>query len=97
MAALNSVEPYVMNVVLIDLAYANEEWPKLRRPSAVEFLQKRLAALSNGLGHKPYLDGDRPPPTRLCEAWGPGQKVRFTGMGWIGASCSTLLKTGRIM
>src|SRR5437016_9795846 len=44
-AALNSVEPYVMNVALIDLAYANEEWAKLRRPSAAEFLQKRLAAL----------------------------------------------------
>jgi glutathione S-transferase len=58
-AALNSVEPYVMNVALIDLAYANEEWAKLRRPSAVEFLQKRLAALSNCLGDKPYLDGDR--------------------------------------
>jgi glutathione S-transferase len=51
MAALNSVEPYVMNVALIDLAYANEEWAKLR-PSAVEFLQKRLAALSNCLGEK---------------------------------------------
>ena len=59
MAALNSVEPYVMNVALIDLAYANEEWAKLRRPSAVEFLQKRLTALSNCLGDKPYLDGDR--------------------------------------
>jgi glutathione S-transferase len=58
-AALNSVEPYVMNVALIDLAYANEEWAKLRRPGAVEFLQRRLAALSNCLGDKPYLDGDR--------------------------------------
>ena len=31
-AALNSIEPFVMNVVLIDLFYANEEWAKLRRP-----------------------------------------------------------------
>jgi glutathione S-transferase len=46
-------------VALIDLAYANEEWAKLHRPSAVQFLQKRLAALSNCLGDKPYLDGDR--------------------------------------
>jgi glutathione S-transferase len=59
MAALNSVEPYVMNVVLIDLFYANEEWAKLRRPGAVEFLQRRLGALSKSLGDKPYLDGDR--------------------------------------
>ena len=58
-AALNSIEPFIMNVALIDLFYANEEWAKLRRPGAVEFLQKRLSALSKSLGDKPYLDGDR--------------------------------------
>jgi glutathione S-transferase len=58
-AALNSIEPFVMNVVLIDLFYANEEWAKLRRPGAVEFVQKRLSALSKSLGDKPYLDGGR--------------------------------------
>ena len=58
-AALNSIEPFVMNVALIDLFYAKEEWAKLRRPGAVEFVQKRLSALSKSLGDKPYLDGDR--------------------------------------
>ena len=58
-AALNSIEPYVMNVAVIDLFYHNEEWAKLRRPGAVEFAQRRLSALSNSLGDKPYLDGDR--------------------------------------
>jgi glutathione S-transferase len=58
-AALNSVEPFVMNVGLIDIFYSNEEWAKLRRPSAVAFLQKRLGALSRALGDKPFLDGDR--------------------------------------
>jgi glutathione S-transferase len=58
-AALNSIEPFVMNVALIDLFYAKEEWAKMRRPSAVEFVQKRLSALSNSLGDKPFLDGDR--------------------------------------
>jgi glutathione S-transferase len=58
-AALNSLEPFILNVVLIDLFYANEEWAKLRRPGAVAFAQKRLAALSESLGDKPYLDGDR--------------------------------------
>jgi glutathione S-transferase len=58
-AALNSVEPFVMNVALIDLFYANEEWAKLRRPGAVAFAQRRLSALSKALGDKPYLDGDR--------------------------------------
>jgi glutathione S-transferase len=58
-AALNSIEPFVMNVATIDLFYANEEWAQLRRPGAVEFVQGRLSALSNALGDKPYLDGDR--------------------------------------
>ena len=57
-AALNSIEPFVMNVALIDLFYANEEWAKLRRPGAVEFVQKRLGALSKSLGAKSYLDGN---------------------------------------
>ena len=58
-AALNSVEPFVMNVALIDLFYASEEWAKLRRPGAVEFVQRRLSALSKSLGDKPFLDGER--------------------------------------
>ena len=58
-AALNSIEPHLMNVALIDLFYANEEWAKLRRPSAVQFAKRRLAGLSKSLGEKPYLDGER--------------------------------------
>ncbi|PQA87033.1 glutathione S-transferase family protein [Hyphococcus luteus] len=57
-AALNSIEPFIMNVALIDLFYADEEWAKLRRPSAVEFMNKRLDALSSALGDKKFLDGD---------------------------------------
>ncbi|GAC1429316.1 MAG: glutathione S-transferase family protein [Burkholderiaceae bacterium] len=58
-AALNSIEPSLMNVALIDIVYANEEWAKLRRPGAVAFAQRRLSALSKSLGDKPFLDGDR--------------------------------------
>jgi len=58
-AALNSIEPFIMNVAAIDLFYANEEWAKLRRPGAVEFVEKRLSGLSQSLGDKPFLDGDR--------------------------------------
>lgn len=58
-AALNSIEPFVMNVALIDLFYADQEWATLRRPAAVQFVAKRLAALSKTLDEKPYLDGDR--------------------------------------
>ncbi len=49
-AALNSIEPSVMNVALIDLFYSNEEWAKLRRPSAVEFAQRRIGALARAPG-----------------------------------------------
>jgi len=58
-AALNSIEPFVQQVALIDLFYANEEWAKLRRPGALEFVRRRLAALSSCLGDRPFLDGDR--------------------------------------
>lgn len=58
-AALNSIEPFVMNVAMIDLFHPNEEWAKLRRPAAAQFLQRRLGSLSAALGTKPYLDGDR--------------------------------------
>jgi glutathione S-transferase len=59
LAALNSVEPHVATVALIDLFYADQEWAKLRRPSAVQFLERRLTGLSNALGDKPFLDGTR--------------------------------------
>lgn len=58
-AALNSVEPAMMQVASIDSFYADEAWAKLRRPGAVGFLEKRLAGLSASLGDKPFLDGER--------------------------------------
>lgn len=56
-AALNSIEPAIMNLALIDFFYANEEWGRLRRPGAAAFVERRIAALSKSLGDKPYLDG----------------------------------------
>ena len=58
-AALNSVEPTVWNVFVIDNIYPNEEWAKLRRPSAVDLMNKKLDALARTLGDKPFLDGER--------------------------------------
>jgi glutathione S-transferase len=58
-AALNSIEPHIMNVALLDLFYADQEWAKLRKPSAVEFARHRLNSLAKALGDKPYLDGAR--------------------------------------
>src|SRR5256885_12509467 len=58
-AALNSIEPHIMNVAVLGLFYADQEWAKLRRPSAVEFARHRLSCLAKALGDKPHLDGER--------------------------------------
>lgn len=58
-AALNSVEPAVLNVVLIDAFYADQEWAKLRRQGAVDFAKLKLKRVSDWLGDKPWLEGDR--------------------------------------
>lgn len=57
-AALNSVEPAVWNVFVIDNLYPNEEWARLRRPGAIEFMNKKLDALAKRLDDKPFLDGE---------------------------------------
>ena len=57
-AALNSVEPAILNVAVIEFFYAEEEWAKLRREGAIEFMNRRLGAVAKALGDKPYLDGD---------------------------------------
>jgi glutathione S-transferase len=56
-AALNSIEPFAMQLALIDIFYAGEEWGKLRRPGAVDFMRRRLAGLSAALGDRTWLDG----------------------------------------
>jgi len=58
-AALNSVEPAILNLLLIDIFYAGEEWAKLRRPGAEEFARLKLKRISDWLGDKQWLEGDR--------------------------------------
>jgi glutathione S-transferase len=58
-AALNSVEPAIINLLLIDIFYAGEEWAKLRRPGAAEFAKGKLKRVSDWLGDKTYLEGER--------------------------------------
>ncbi len=57
-AALNSVEPFILDVFAIDFLYADEEWARLRRPGAVELMNKKLDAVAKRLGDMPYLDGE---------------------------------------
>lgn len=55
-AALNSVEPALQNLVLIDVFYAGEEWAKLRRPDAEEFARLKLKRVADWLGDKEWLE-----------------------------------------
>ena len=55
-AALNSIEPHVVNYVSLDTFYAGQAWTVERRPQARAILELRLAALSTWLGDKPYLE-----------------------------------------
>ena len=55
-AALNSVEPALINVLLIDVFSAGEEWAKLRRPGAIDFARLKLKRISDWLGDKEWLE-----------------------------------------
>ena len=54
-AALNTVEPPVNELSVLDLQHADEEWAKLRRPGAVEAVNTRLGALAVWLEGRDYL------------------------------------------
>jgi glutathione S-transferase len=58
-AALNSVEPAILNLLLIDVFFKGEEWASLRRPGAEEFAKLKLKRVSDWLGDKQWLEGDR--------------------------------------
>ena len=57
-AALNSIEPWIMQLAVVDVFEADREWSPLRRPKVLEDLDRRLADLAGALGDKPWLDGD---------------------------------------
>ena len=58
-AALNSIEPFAIQLALIDIFYKDEEWAKLRRPGATDFVRRRLGGLARALGGKAHLEGER--------------------------------------
>jgi glutathione S-transferase len=55
-AALNSVEPAILNLLLIDVFFKGEEWATLRRPGAEEFTKLKLKRVSYWLGDKDWLE-----------------------------------------
>src|SRR6185369_25599 len=56
-AALNSVEPAVINVLAVDFFYAEQDWAKQRRQGAVDFAKLKLKRVSDWLGDKEWLEG----------------------------------------
>lgn len=56
-AALNSIEPHVQHLVVLDLFYAEEAWAKARRPGALAFVETRLSELEAALGEREWLAG----------------------------------------
>ena len=56
-AALNSIEPIILQLLAIDIFNQGQEWTKERRPQVVEFLEARLGKLSDALGDKEWFEG----------------------------------------
>lgn len=56
-AALNSVEPPLWNLFVMDRLHHDEPWVKLRRAGAVEEVKARLDALAGWLDDRDYLLG----------------------------------------
>jgi glutathione S-transferase len=57
-AALNSLEPHIVNYALATSFYANEQWSKLRQPSLRELVEKKLDALCARIGEREWLEGE---------------------------------------
>jgi glutathione S-transferase len=56
-AAINTVEPSLVELFGIDHFYAGQGWAKERRPAVVERVEGRLRQLEGELAQRPYLMG----------------------------------------
>ena len=55
-AALNSVEPAITRLVLTDIFHQGEEWARLGRPNAEEFVTLKLKRVSDWLDGNEWLE-----------------------------------------
>jgi glutathione S-transferase len=55
-AALNSIEPMISELINIDIFNANADWARARRPEARRKVHERLGRLSAWLGERDYLE-----------------------------------------
>ena len=58
MAALNSVEPLLMELGNVDFFARGEQWATLRRPSLIAALDNRLQRLAEAFGDSEWIAGD---------------------------------------
>ncbi len=56
-AALNSVEPMIFELINIDIFNRGQEWTKQRRPQVVDKVHARLTLLADALGDREWLEG----------------------------------------
>lgn len=57
-AALNTLEPQIMELAIIDLFEADKPWSKPRRPAVEKRVAERLAEAARRLGDETWFDGD---------------------------------------
>lgn len=57
-AALNTIEPQIMDLAMATVFEAAEPWSKPRQPAVEKRINERLGELSKRLADKPWLDGD---------------------------------------
>lgn len=57
-SALNSIEPFLMNVAEVEFFTRDPERQAARRPHVVAFAKKRLAAAEEAVGDRTWLAGD---------------------------------------
>jgi glutathione S-transferase len=56
-AAVNTVEPPILELFTIDALFADQPWARGRRPAVVEHVKQRLATLDAELARHPYVIG----------------------------------------
>jgi glutathione S-transferase len=55
-AALNSVEPMIFELISIDIFNRGQDWTRERRPQVVEKIEARLKLLAEALGDKDWFE-----------------------------------------
>ena len=57
-AALNTLEPHIMDLAIIDLFDADKPWSKPRRPATEARVRERLKETAERLGDQEWFDGE---------------------------------------